>query len=73
MQEGMTRKRVDRGRRRDQGIARRWACVIHISFTLVLRYLGEGKKFHVLTKRVKKKIQFCLVWGFSNDLSNQGG
>ena len=33
---------------------------------------GEGKKFYVLTKRVKK-IHYCLVWGFSNDLSNQGG
>ena len=28
--------------------------------------LGEGKKFYVLTKYVKK-IHFCLVWGFSND------
>ena len=35
-------------------------------------YLGEGKKFHVLTKHVKK-IHYCLVWGFSTDLSNQGG
>ena len=37
-------------------------------FTLGLRYLGEGKKSYVLTKRVKKKIHYCLVWGFSNDL-----
>ena len=34
---------------------------------------GEGKKFYVLTKHVKKKIYYCEVWGFSNDLSNQGG
>ena len=36
-------------------------------------YWGEGKKFYVVTKRVKKKIHFCLVWGFSNHLSNEGG
>ena len=35
-------------------------------------YLGEGKKYYLLTKCVKK-IHFCSVWGFSNDLSNQGG
>ena len=35
--------------------------------------LGEDKKFYVVTKHVKKKIHFCLVWGFSNDLSNEGG
>ena len=35
-------------------------------------YWGEGKKFYVVTKRVKK-IHFCLVWGFSNHLSNEGG
>ena len=34
---------------------------------------GEGKKFYVLTKCVEKKIHFCLVWGFFNDCSNQGG
>ena len=36
-------------------------------FTLVLQYLGEGKKFHVGNKTCEKKIHFCLVWGFSND------
>ena len=35
-------------------------------------YLGEGKKSYALTKHVKKNT-YCLVWGFSNDLSNQGG
>ena len=34
---------------------------------------GEGKKFYVLMKCVEKKPHFCSVWGFSNDLSNQGG
>ena len=33
---------------------------------------GEGKKFYVLTKRVKKNT-LLFSWGFSNDLSNQGG
>ena len=59
-QEGMTRKRVETegggsGTRRDQGIARRWACrrvqpgwmrcIIRISFTLVLQYLERVKNF----------------------------
>ena len=35
-------------------------------------YLGEGKKFYVSNKTCVK-IHFCLVWGFSNGLSNQGG
>ena len=49
-----------------------------IQFVLILWYVqkkciywGEGKKIYVVTKRVKNT--FCLVWGFSNNLSNEGG
>ena len=49
-------------------------CIL-LELLLLLLYLfeGEGKKFYVLTKHVEKKIHFCLLLGFSNDLSNQGG
>ena len=35
-------------------------------------YWGEGKIL-CCNKMCEKKIHFCLVWGFSNHLSNEGG
>ena len=71
---GITRKWVCRSEHTGQiKVVNRVNCMYFKCFTLQLWYLGEGKKFYVLTKHVKKNTFLFSLGIFQSLIKSMGG